>query len=98
VTDVGVGHTAVLPSLSLSTIYNGNVVPAFEQLKAETNNGVPDAFKEKPMDESRQEVSLLKFKSEYAGALRPNVSSFKRAVALQLATNGGEEHDMMVIQ
>jgi hypothetical protein len=79
-------------------MYNGNVDPAFEQLKGDKIKGVPDAFKEKPMDESKQEVSLLKFKSEYAGVLMPKVSSFKSAVALQLATKGGDEQEIMVIQ
>ena len=98
VTDVGVGQIAVLPSLSVSTIYSGKVVPALEQLKAEFNKGVPDALSENLIVESKHEVSLLRFRSENEGDLNPNVSNFKIAVALHLEVSGGDEHEMMVIQ
>jgi hypothetical protein len=67
-------------------------------LKGEFNRGVPDALSENLTEESKQEVSLLRFKSENAGALNPKVSNFKSAVALQFAVSGGDEQEMIVIQ
>jgi hypothetical protein len=74
------------------------VVPALEQLKAEFNKGVPDALSENLTVESKHEVSLLRFRSENAGVLNPNVSNFKIAVALHLEVRGGAAQEIIVMQ
>jgi hypothetical protein len=79
-------------------MYSGKVVPALEQLKGEFKSGVPEALSENLTVDSKQDVSLLRFKSENAGVLSPKVSNFKSAVALQLAIRGGAAQEIIVIQ